>query len=321
MIDESKLIFIVSQPRSGSTLLQAVLSNNDKVATSSEHWMLLKFLPLLNSEKVHSVYDYSLTESAFDDFLNKYKLTDVHSFHIKNMMLHYYREICTDDDQFVIDKTPRYYECFDDIYKLFPNAKYVILIRNPIDVFRSIIDTWDNNSFNKLSQYHSRDFLNAPFLINDIIHKYKSKPNVIVEKYEDFVSNPEKETKILCDFLGFNYDSAMLNYKTNLKYQGKYGDPTGVGSNDKIIEGKDILSSKTYIENKALFEGYANYLGERFFSEYGNYSPKVPLKKTIVFSAFRFYERNRKNIFGLSVFKIFTHSIKLLFLKIFFGKR
>lgn len=45
------LIFIVSQPRSGSTLLQRILSAHSQICTTSEPWLAL---PLLWNNPIHN---------------------------------------------------------------------------------------------------------------------------------------------------------------------------------------------------------------------------------------------------------------------------
>ena len=69
-MDEKKLIFIISQPRSGSTLLQSLLSNNDFVATTSEPWILIPFLSFLKGDTKLNA-NFKLTKNAIIDFPSK----------------------------------------------------------------------------------------------------------------------------------------------------------------------------------------------------------------------------------------------------------
>ena len=59
MLDRN-LIFIVSQPRSGSTLLQNLLSNNTQVNTASEPWILLRLAPFFKPSLINATFDYKL---------------------------------------------------------------------------------------------------------------------------------------------------------------------------------------------------------------------------------------------------------------------
>ena len=44
LFNEKNLIFIISPPRSGSTLLQRILNNSSEIETTSEPWFLLHYL-------------------------------------------------------------------------------------------------------------------------------------------------------------------------------------------------------------------------------------------------------------------------------------
>ena len=41
--------------------------------------------------------------------------------------------------KYVLDKTPRYYHILPELLELFPKAKFVLLQRNPLSVFASIL--------------------------------------------------------------------------------------------------------------------------------------------------------------------------------------
>ena len=69
---EENLIFIVSQPRSGSTYLQNLLSNNKQTNTCSEPWLLLNFLNFIKPSLVHTKTDNKLTIRALNNYLNAF---------------------------------------------------------------------------------------------------------------------------------------------------------------------------------------------------------------------------------------------------------
>ena len=130
-MEESKLIFIISQPRSGSTLLQALLSNHAQIDTVSEPWLLLPLLSIYKPSLIQAKYDYDLALDAFFDFQDKAGGKDKFKEEYKSLLLNQYAKILTAKNNFVIDKTPRYYEIFDVIYDFFPKAKFIILKTTP----------------------------------------------------------------------------------------------------------------------------------------------------------------------------------------------
>ena len=119
---EEKLIFIVSQPRAGSTLLQNILSNNSLVNTVSEPWVLLSLAPLLNPSLVIAKYDYNLTIDAVKQYTNRYEEFELLSI-VKKIANEFYKKMLIGNFSFIIDKTPRYYEILDVIQQLYPKSK------------------------------------------------------------------------------------------------------------------------------------------------------------------------------------------------------
>lgn len=63
------LVFVISQPRSGSTLLQSILGSHSDIHTVPEPWMMLHFVYALREEGLEAEYDARLARMAMVDFL------------------------------------------------------------------------------------------------------------------------------------------------------------------------------------------------------------------------------------------------------------
>lgn len=273
-MQESKLIFIVSQPRSGSTLLQKLISNNDWVDTVSEPWLLLPFLSLLRSdlELVEAKFIYKLAADGIADYLKKRDIENDYKRALKSFILNLYK--VKNENQYFIDKTPRYYEILPDIIELFPNARFIILKRNPFASLNSMLSTWARNRLEyKYLRSFYRDFLNAPFLIQEFCDKYGDKSNVKILKYEDLAQNPEKEIKLIYDWLGIPFSKNALNLTNNKKTLGIYGDDVYKNEPLSAVSDKGITTWQIELKkSKALglfFSEYKRYLSENFLARYG----------------------------------------------------
>lgn len=219
---EEQLIFIVSQPRSGSTYLQSLLSNNNFVNTSSEHWSLLHFASLVKPSLVKGGYDAAVANDAFSDYLQKNPNLPIQEKK-KEFLLSIYEPLA-ENYTYVIDKTPRYYEILDEILQLFPKSRILILLRDPVSVLKSIIRTWHIDSL-KMLKYYERDILLAPTLIESFIKSHSDNKNVCVVQYEELVNNPQDELQTLMQWLNIPFAPEMLEIANNSKVKGKYGDP------------------------------------------------------------------------------------------------
>jgi hypothetical protein len=282
---DKNLIIIASQPRSGSTLLQALLSNNDTVGTVSEPWLLLPFLSTARTDLIRSGFNSEFANIGLNDFQSKIG-TKGFKEDLSQFLLSQYSKILKNDENYILDKTPRYYEILDEIIEYFPNAKIIILKRNPIAVLYSIIKTWNTNSLKSLLEY-KRDLLEAPFLLHKFSEKQVHNKNVRTVHYEAIVNNPLVEIKKLYNWLDIPFKPERLNYGDNKKYKGLLGDPTGVKSHnlpnkDSLYKWKAIYNNKEW---NSLANGYAQYLKKDFLDAYGNYKD-IKYQETKLFNRY-----------------------------------
>ncbi len=285
---EEQLIFIISQPRSGSTYLQNLLSNNTEINTCSEPWVLLHFANQIKPELVDATFNNKIASKAFRDYLSKYPEIEINEA-IKDVILYLYSPMAK-GYSFVIDKTPRYWELLEEIVELFPNSKFIILKRNPIDVVSSIIKTWNIKDLLELSEFR-RDLLLAPKLINDFCEKHSKHKNVYVLKYENLLSNRVDEVQKLYNWIGIPFAETVLNTDENSKYKGKYGDPYQNSTLETDVLIKAAQKKEIALYFRKFINGYAHYLSPEFLKAYGGYSDKEG-RSTKVFNEFLAMKNN-----------------------------
>lgn len=287
---DANLIFIISQPRSGSTMLQAVISNNGEVASSSEPWLLLHFLSYTRKDLLEAKYNQDWAAEAYKDYIKKIGEANF-SEDLKNFLVKQYGRNFKPDTKYFLDKTPRYYEILDEMIAIFPNAKFIILKRNPKDVFRSIVKTWSSLGkfdFGFLLKFR-RDLLLAPFKLHQFSIKHAEKANVKTIHFEEFIENSEENFRKLFQWLGITFKEEMLDYSSNNQIVGLMGDPIGVKKFNRPTKKQDQKEKeiqKIHFLNRKFESGYCAYLGKRFLKEYGNYSLESN-KASLVFKIYR----------------------------------
>jgi hypothetical protein len=222
-MSEEQLIFIISQPRAGSTYLQGLLSNNDEVSTTSEPWLMLKLAPLFKPELCQTSYNYIQTERAYsayaDGFDGKLDLKE----EVKMLALKHY-DLTKGKAAFFLDKTPRYWEILDELIVIFPKAYFIVLLRNPIDVLKSMIQTWNLNDLEKLENL-KRDILLAPEMLLKSCVNYQNMQNFQVVHYENLIRDKAIEVSNLYQWLNIKFDPLVLDIENNTKVRGTFGDP------------------------------------------------------------------------------------------------
>ena len=124
-----------------------------------------------------------------------------------------------------LDKTPRYTMIVDELYELFPKAKYILLLRNPLAVLRSELHTYVKGDWPMLAKF-APDLLDAPGRIVEA--RSRLGEAAIEVRYEDLVTSPESTVRSLCEFLGIEFDKKMLDYSDTPAPKGRMNDPVGI---------------------------------------------------------------------------------------------
>ena len=187
-------IFILGMPRSGTTLVEQVLSSHSNIYGAGE----LNYLPKI---------------------IDKFELNKPQNFEnfIKILRFEYYEmTIKLSKKKFIIDKLPMNFRWIGFIVKAFPEAKIIHLQRNPMAI------CWSNYRINfpdpgmdfSLSQSDTAKY----YTMYDDLMKFWStnlKNKIININYENFVNNFESETYNLIEKLGIKWEENLKNYNKN----------------------------------------------------------------------------------------------------------
>ena len=271
MAPNIKPIFIFSLPRSGSTLLQRILNSHPKIASSPEPWLLLPYVYANKKDGKISEFNSALSYIALNDFISNLPNKEEDYYEeLKKFTLNLYRKNSYKEASYFLDKTPRYYFIIPQIAKIFPNAKFIFLFRNPLQIYSSILKTWGNNRFNNLFRNHIDLYEGPKFLTEG----YKLLANKSIHiNYESFIEHPEMNLKKIMNYLGIEYSRDYLNYLQQKSLNGKLGDQTGVYKYNSI-ENKQTLTKwkETFKKNtfrKHIIKKYIDGLDEEILSNMG----------------------------------------------------
>lgn len=282
----NNIIFVISQPRSGSTLLQKILESSHEISSPDETWLPLVMTSLLSDEiTIEADYDFSLARQAVKNFLDTAEIKNEFEQGIKNIINNVYTKAAGNSTYF-LEKTPRNYFIMDSLYHLFPDAKFIILTRNPVAVASSILASWHNNNIDALKM-HYHDLIEAPQKIYTFTQEHVNFIHVI---YEELIQDTERVLEKLSKFLLLN-TPLMNSYTVNREI--RFGDNLGVYRSNKVNSSsldkwkRDSPSQLClyfwYLQKlpynvKIFFFQNANYLNEteEFLS---TYKDVVPIEK------------------------------------------
>ncbi len=133
----------------------------------------------------------------------------------------------------VIDKTPMYLKLADLLVELFPDARFIVLARDPRGTVWSL-HTWDKLASPGLDALVTSV---GPKVRTQYAFTIAHPDRTHVVRYEDLCERPQLVCMELCRFLGTTYDPRMLEY-------GTHGDATpGYGDEKTLAHGRAHTAS------------------------------------------------------------------------------
>ncbi len=198
--NSKKVIFIVGLPRSGTTLLEQILSAHQTVFGAGE----LDFLRQIINKNF--VQDGKLLSQKINEFQlsNNNQINDKYFVCLENL---------NNNAIVTIDKGPQNFIWVGFIKLFFENAKVIHSKRNLKDTFLS---NYKNNFASKDMDwtYDPSDIIKYFNFYEDIMNFWKKKcGNFIYEvDYENIVNNNEVETRKLLNFCGLDWDKNCLQH-------------------------------------------------------------------------------------------------------------
>lgn len=269
-MSEPDLIFLISQPRSGSTLTQKLLSSNKDIYTVSEPWLLLSPVFAMRKQGVSAIYDHNLANSALHEFLTILpKGEDDYWEAVRGMYSSLYMKALEGRDENVfLDKTPRYYYIIEELGKIFPNARQLLLVRNPVAVLSSIKRTWCRFNWNKLAAYKD-DLLVAPKLLVEASLKPNINQKIIY--YEDLVFNTTASLKDIFSWLQLTYSNTESSSSSMNMDLWKLGDQGLVYEGNKPTDSR-MNAWKDHLDSPQFWrcaKEYVDILGDELLGKLG----------------------------------------------------
>lgn len=203
-----KPIFVMGLPRSGTTLIENIISSSDdNIDPGSETGVISQ---IFFSKNIISDYNSDILISNFnfekDGFEN-----------LRSSFLDQYHQLKINTKKEVfIDKSLENLLYIDLISKIFPNAKFVYCKRNKYANLLGILKVFLPNIFWSHSIEKIIKFMNLyNNKIEEIISENKIKIKVI--ELEKFSHNPNEISKDLFNFLGINWHDKILINSINKK--------------------------------------------------------------------------------------------------------
>jgi tetratricopeptide (TPR) repeat protein len=200
-------IFVLGMPRSGTTLVDRIISSHTEVVSAGELQNFAVELKKLSKTSSRQVLDIETISRAKElDFLDLGNRYLISVGPVNGNATHF------------IDKMPLNFLYIGLIKKALPNAKIIILNRHAMDTCLSNFRTLFAVNFSYYN--YAYDLLDSGryfSLFRDLMDFWQSLygDSLLEMSYENLVAEPEKHIRVLLEYCGLDWQQNCLDFHNN----------------------------------------------------------------------------------------------------------
>ncbi|GLS26064.1 sulfotransferase family protein [Marinibactrum halimedae] len=200
-------IFVVGPLRSGTTMLRLMLDHHPDMNIFGEFECAVS--EAINNQwpSIEHYHAFLKTDREFADM----KLSVDSTLNYEQLVKSFLRQ------QYLRNPVKKVgasvHSRMDMLPKIWPQAKFIHLLRDPRDVAKSCIGMGWVGNVHEGTQYWIK-----PERHWEALEKSIPESQRYTVRYEDLVAEPEKELSKICDFIGVPYSDEMLNLEKDTTY-------------------------------------------------------------------------------------------------------
>lgn len=234
---ESRLLFVIGPPRSGTTLLMRMLSSHSQIYSRAEPHLLTPLAHLGYYDTVDAApFDHLQAAQAAREFVadlpaGEQDYLDACRAYCDVL---YGRMLAArgKGKPLFLDKTPANGLILQFLAKLYPRARYIVLTRHPAAIFSSYANSFFDGDYSAARRF------------NPILNRYmpamarflRDQPVPLIQVgYEQLVQQPEAEMRRVFDFLGVPFEAAAIEYGHHEHDEKGLGDPLTVDRHTRPV--------------------------------------------------------------------------------------
>jgi hypothetical protein len=172
---------------------------------------------------------------VYPEYLDLHELAPEQLADWQDSLAEFFRRITYRDDRRIVVKSPAHTARVRTLLKMFPDAKFVHIVRNPFDVFASTVNLWKSlNEVQRIQSAGDQAWIEE-YVLNGLERMYaafESDRQLLGEaqlyelRYEELVENPSQQLKQIYDRLELGdfsdveqavagHLAEVKNYRTN----------------------------------------------------------------------------------------------------------
>jgi len=231
------LIFVISPPRAGSTLLQRMMGAHSEIFTHPEPHLITPIAHLGVYYHVDKApYDHINAAEAMKAFIED--LPNGEQDYLDALRCYadtlYGRMLGKSGRSYFLDKTPANALVLPFLQRVYPDAKYVVLTRHPLAVFSSYANSFFNGDWREAHAFNPILERYVPAMAAFI--RARTVPLLQVA-YEDLVTDPDAQLERIFAFLALEHEPEAVDYGKAGPVKKGMGDPITVDQQGRPVTG------------------------------------------------------------------------------------
>ena len=196
-------VFVLSSIRSGSTLLRVVLNSHSQICAPHEMHLRRVHVDLSAPNAAAGVAALGLNKQDMEDLL-------------WDRMLHL--QLALTGKSVIVDKTPQNVFDWQRLTLAWPQARYLFLLRHPVDVYDSMRRAWKTEPATKHYEVTTR--------YARVLAEARTRLPGLTVRYEEFTADPVHGSQQICAWLAVPWEESMLQYAKHDHgdFRGRLGD-------------------------------------------------------------------------------------------------
>ncbi len=196
---KKRVIFIFGLPRSGTTLVENIVSSHNQVSSVGEINFLNKFF------RLNFYKENQINLKNINDFLN---------LDLQKEYFHYLKSFNLAND-IITDKSLNIYFNLGFIKHFFPECKFIHCYRNAKDNCLSIYKNLFNDNVGW--KYNEKDIIDYYYLYKDIMNFWNEKfsEDILNIKYENLINDKNVVIKNIIKYCDLDWDENCLYHQKN----------------------------------------------------------------------------------------------------------
>jgi len=205
-------LFVIGPVRSGTSLLYTFLNLHPQIRLLYEADLLSNGLTDVSASLRYPWWERL---DFYNSCISRHKLkpdaswSKVRNSHEAADIL--YRQFAGTQVRYIGEKSPTYYFRIPWLAQQFPNARFIVIWREPLGIITSILRTGKRDSFFRSKSLPLRTLTGFERMQADTLRLRAGGTPIYDLAYEDLIENPESVLRSICDFLELSFDPEMLD--------------------------------------------------------------------------------------------------------------